>query len=108
MGYNEFISVLFSAIHIKHQFRFFDFSKKFKPQLTIATRAAIGDIHHPEYQTGISFKRMNKGYFESGLEINSLFKGFGASAFYRYGSYINPEWSDNLAVKITYNFRLGF
>jgi len=108
MGYNEFISDRFSAIHIKHQFRFFDFSKKFKPQLTIATRAAIGDIHHPEYQTGISFKRMNKGYFESGLEINSLFKGFGASAFYRYGSYINPEWSDNLAVKITYNFRLGF
>jgi len=108
MGYNEFISDRFTAIHIKHQFRFFGFSKKFKPQLTIATRAAIGDIHHPEYQTGVTFKRMNKGYFESGLEINSLFKGFGVSAFYRYGSYINPEWSDNIAVKITYNIRLGF
>lgn len=108
MGYNEFISDRFSAIHIKHQLRFFNFSKKFKPQLTIATRAAIGDIKHPEYHKGITFESMNKVYYESGLELNSLFKGFGVSAFYRYGAYKNPEWSDNLAVKITYNFRLGF
>jgi len=108
MGYNEFISDRFTAIHIKHQFRYFKIGKKFKPQLTLATRAAVGNINNPEYQTGITFKKMNKGYFESGLELNSLFKGFGASAFYRYGNYINPEWSDNLAVKITYNFRLGF
>jgi hypothetical protein len=108
MGYNEFISDRFSAIHIKHQFRFFNIGKKFKPQLTIATRAAIGNIQHPEYQTGITFSKMNNGYFESGLEFNSLFKGLGLSAFYRYGTYSNPVWSDNLAVKITYNFRLGF
>jgi hypothetical protein len=51
---------------------------------------------------------MNKGYFESGMEINELFKGFGLSAFYRYGSYQNPEWSDNLAIKLTYHLNLGF
>jgi len=108
MGYNEFISDRFTALHISHQFRFFKISKKFQPQITLATRAAIGGIHSPEYQTGISFKSLNKGYFESGIEFNTLFKGFGASAFYRYGPYINPVWSNNLAVKITYNFRLGF
>lgn len=108
MVYNEFISDRFTAIHIKHQFRMFRISKKFRPQLSLVTRAAVGDINNPEYHQGITFKKMNRGYFESGLELNSLFKGFGISSFYRYGHYSNPEWSDNLAVKITYNFRLGF
>ena len=108
MSYNEFISDRFIALHLKHEFRIFKFNKKFKPSLILVTRAAIGDIEHPEYHKEISFKSMNKGYFESGLELNSLFKGFGVSAFYRYGAYIKPEWSDNLAVKITYNIRLGF
>ena len=108
MSYNEFISDRFIALHLKHEFRIFKFNKKFKPSLILVTRAAIGAIEHPEYHKEIYFKSMNKGYFESGLELNSLFKGFGVSAFYRYGAYIKPEWSDNLAVKITYNIRLGF
>ena len=108
MSYNEFISDRFVALHLKHEFRVFKFNKKFRPRINLVTRAAIGDIQNPEYHQEVSFKSMNKGYFESGLEINSLFKGFGVSAFYRYGAYIMPEWSDNLAIKITYNLRLGF
>lgn len=108
MVFNEFLSDRFMALHIKHQFEFFKITNKFKPQLTLVTRAAIGDIHNPQYQTEISFSRMNKGFFESGFELNSLFRGFGAAAFYRYGPYENPVWSDNLSIKITYNIRLGF
>lgn len=108
MSYNEFISDRFIALHLKHEFRIFKFNKRFKPRLTLVTRFAIGDIEHAEYHQNITFNKLNKGYFESGLEFNSLFKGFGVSAFYRYGSYIKPEWSDNLAVKITYNIHLGF
>ena len=51
---------------------------------------------------------MNKGYFESGLELNQIFKGLGLSTYYRYGAYQNPEWSDNLAVKLTYRLSFGF
>jgi hypothetical protein len=108
MVFNEFISDRFVALHIKHQFKAFKISRKFNPQLTLVTRAAIGDIHNPQYQTEISFSRMNEGFFESGFELNSLFRGFGASAFYRYGPYENLVWSNNLSVKITYNIRLGF
>ncbi|MEX1383972.1 DUF5686 family protein [Lutibacter sp.] len=108
MGYNEFISDKFAALHIKHQLKPFKISSKFKPQLTLVTRAAIGTIKHPEHHNGLIFKNLNKGYIESGLEFNSLFKGFGLSGFYRYGAYKNPEWSDNLAVKLTYKLRLGF
>ncbi|MFK5959463.1 MAG: DUF5686 family protein [Lutibacter sp.] len=108
MGYNEFISDKFIAIHLKHEIKSFKITKKFKPQLTIVTRVAIGDIKNSSYHLGLDFKSLKKGYIESGLEFNSLFKGFGLSAFYRYGAYKNPEWSDNLAVKLTYKLRLGF
>lgn len=108
MGYNEFISDKFAAFHIKHQLTPFKITTKFRPQLTLVTRAAIGKINNPEYQNGLIFKNLNKGYIESGLEFNSLFKGFGLSGFYRYGAYKNPEWSDNLAIKLTYKLRLGF
>ncbi len=108
MGYNEFVSDRFFAIHLKQSFEPLKLSNKFKPQISIATRAAIGTIDHPEYHQGLLFKSMNKGYIESGMEINSLLKGFGFSAFYRYGAYANPTWTDNLAVKLTYKLRLGF
>ena len=108
MGYNEFISDKFAAIHLKHELKPFEFGKKFKPQLVFVTRAAIGDIQDPQYQNGLVFKSLKKGYLESGLELTNMFKGFGLSAFYRYGAYKNPEWSDNLAVKITYNIKLRF
>ncbi|WP_372744246.1 DUF5686 family protein [Lutibacter sp.] len=108
MGYNEFVSDRFLAIHLKQNFEPFKLGKKFKPQISIATRAAVGAIDNPDYHNGLVFKSMNKGYLESGMEINSLLKGFGFSAFYRYGAYRNPIWSDNLAVKLTYKLRLGF
>jgi hypothetical protein len=108
MGYNEFISDRFVAIHIKHELKPFNFGSKFKPQLIFVTRAAIGDIENPSYHNGFVFKNLKNGYLESGLEFKSLFKGFGLSTFYRYGANKNPEWSDNLAIKISYKIRLGF
>jgi hypothetical protein len=108
MGYNEFISDRFAAIHVKHELKRFKISNKFKPQITFITRAAIGDIDNPSYHHGFVFKNLKKGYIESGIEFNSLLKGFGLSTFYRYGAYSNPEWSDNLSLKLTYNIRLGF
>lgn len=108
MDYNEFISDRFAAIHLKHELKPFKIGSKFKPQLIFVTRAAIGDINNPLYHNGLVFKSLNNGYFESGLEFKSLFKGFGLSTFYRYGANQNPEWSDNLAVKISYKISLGF
>lgn len=108
MGRNEFISDRFAAIHLKHELKPFNFGTKFKPQLLIVTRAAIGHIDNPLYNAPLAFKSLKKGYLESGLEIKSLFKGFGLSTFYRYGANSNAVWSDNLAVKITYKIRLGF
>lgn len=108
MGYNEFISDKFASLHIKHLLKPFKIGSKFKPQLTLVSRAVIGSIINPQYHLGLQFKNLNKGYLESGLEFNSLLKGFGISAFYRYGAYKNDLWSDNLALKLTYKLSLGF
>lgn len=108
MGYNEFISDRFAAIHLKHELKPFKIGTKFKPQLIFVSRAVIGDIDNPTYHNGLAFKNLKNGYFESGLEFNSLLKGLGLSTFYRYGANINPEWSNNMAVKLSYKIRLGF
>lgn len=108
MGFNEFISDRFAAIHIKHALKPFSLGPKFKPQLIFASSAAIGNINNPIYHNGLAFKSLKNGYLESGLELKSLFNGFGISTFYRYGTNSNAEWSDNLAVKLTYKISLGF
>ncbi|PHR69127.1 MAG: hypothetical protein COA67_11295 [Lutibacter sp.] len=109
MGYNEFISDKYVMLQVKHKlFKRLKISEKVKPQITMVSRAAIGDIKNPINHTGFTFKTMNKGYFESGIEINQIYKGLGLSTFYRYGSYQNTEWSNNLAVKLTYRLSLGF
>ncbi len=108
MGYNEFISDRYAALHIKHLLKPYKITNKFKPQLTLVTRFAIGDIKNQHFHQNITFKNLNKIYLESGLELNKLFKGFGASAFYRYGPNQNSHVSNNLALKLTYKFSLGF
>ncbi|PCH72295.1 MAG: hypothetical protein COB98_11925 [Flavobacteriaceae bacterium] len=108
MGYNEFISDRYVMFQFKHFLEPFHLSNLFKPHLSIITRFGIGGMRSPMNQVGVQFKTMEKGYLESGLEINRLFKGFGFSAFYRLGAYRLEDWSDNLAVKLTYRLSLGF
>ena len=109
MGYNEFISDKYAMLQVKHKFsKRLKITKKLRPEIILVSRAAIGDLENSINHIGLQFKTLNNGYFESGLEINKLFKGFGLSGFYRYGFYENSEWSDNLAVKLTYHLNLGF
>ncbi|WP_196891233.1 DUF5686 family protein [Aureivirga marina] len=106
MRYNEFISDKYAMVQIFHKFKPLEIVGKFQPQISLITRAAIGDIEYPLVQKGISFKSMNRGYYESGFELNNIIKGLGLSAFYRYGPYSNPIWSDNLAVKATLHIKI--
>lgn len=108
MVFNEFISDKYISLQLRHNFKPFNLGRKFKPTLSLLTRFAIGDIKNQEDHLGITFKKMNKGYIESGLILNNLFKGFGIGSFYRYGAYSNTVFSDNLAVKLTYVLKLGF
>ncbi|GAA4234989.1 hypothetical protein GCM10022291_15740 [Postechiella marina] len=106
MFFNEFFSDKFTTIQFKHTFKPFNISVWFKPQMALISRYAVGSINNIERHQNISFGSLNKGYTESGIELNKLFFGFGLSFTYRYGAYHLPQVQDNIALKFTFNLTL--
>ena len=106
MYFNEFFSDRFATLQLKHYLSPFKISPRFKPQLVLISRFAIGDMNNIERHQNISFGKLNHGYSESGFEINKLLFGFGLSFAYRYGAYHLPKQEDNVAFKFTFNVTL--
>ena len=106
MYFNEFFSDKFATFQFKHKFAPFKITPWFKPELVLISRYAVGTMKDPERHEQISFNTLDKGFTESGLEINKLFFGFGLSFAYRYGAYHLPTIEDNIAIKFTFNISL--
>jgi len=75
--------------------------------MVLVTRMAWGEMEKPEQHIGLTYKTLNEGYFESGLELNQIFKGLGLAGFYRYGPNQLSRFEDNIALKITFSLDLG-
>ncbi|MDR2008966.1 MAG: DUF5686 and carboxypeptidase regulatory-like domain-containing protein [Bacteroidales bacterium] len=108
MRINEFISDRFACAFVRHDFGSLLWKgKKFSPKFAIVTAAGWGDaklVLAPEedYQA----KLMNKGYYESGLQINGIITmsklfGYGLGVYYRYGPYSRTKEIENWAFKLT-------
>lgn len=108
MYFNEFFSSRYAMFQAKHSFKRIKFFKKVRPSFVLVSRAAYGDMDKPEQHAGIAYKTLEKGYFESGLEINQIYSGFGLTGFYRYGPNQLEHFEDNLAVKLSFVLNLGF
>lgn len=108
MYFNEFFSSRYAMLQVKHSSKRFTFFKKVRPSFTAVTRLAYGDMDNREQHAGFDFKTLEKGYFESGLEINQIYSGFGITGFYRYGPNQLPRTEDNIAVKLSFVLNLGF
>ncbi len=106
MFFNEFFSDKFTTFQFKQYLKPFHISERFKPQLVLISRYAIGDIKHPERHQNVTFNSLKKGYTESGFELNKLLFGFGLSFTYRYGAYHLADVEDNVAFKFTFNVTL--
>ncbi len=106
MYFNEFFSDKFTTLQLKHFFKPFNITNHFKPQLVLISRYAVGNMSNIERHQNRHFETLEKGYLESGFEINKLLLGFGASFAYRYGAYHLPEFEDNFAFKFTFNLSL--
>lgn len=102
MFFNEFFSDRFVVLQGKHRFRPFNISPWFKPQLVLIARSTFGDMDDIERHEQITFSTLDKGYYESGLELNNLILGFGLSFAYRFGPYHLPKFQDNFAFKFTF------
>lgn len=106
MYFNEFFSDKFVTGQFKYFLKPFDIAPRFKPQMVLITRYALGDIKEPQRHLYVNFDSLKKGYTESGFEINKLLFGFGLSFTYRYGAYHISKESDNFALKFTFNVSL--
>lgn len=102
MYFNEFFSSEFISLQFKHRFNRITISKSIEPAFTFVTRAAWGEMKNPQNQVGISYKTLNQGFYESGLELNQIYKGFGFGTYYRYGANHLSDFEDNIAIKFTY------
>ncbi|WP_433834086.1 DUF5686 family protein [Flavobacterium anhuiense] len=107
MYFNEFFSSQYLMFQIKHGFDRIRIMRKVRPSLVLVTRMAWGTMENPEQHVGPAYKTLDKGYFESGLELNRIFKGIGLGGFYRYGPNQLMRFEDNIAVKISYMLDLG-
>ena len=108
MYFNEFFSNKYASLQLKHTFNKIKLGYKINPEITLVTRMAFGGNNKNNKHLGITYNTMEKGFFESGIECNKLFKGFGLVAFYRYGPYQLARFKDNIALKISYYLDLGF
>ena len=108
MYFNEFFSSEFLMLQFKHGFKRVELFKKVKPSLVLVTRIAWGNLEHPERHMGIDYKTLDRGFFESGIELNQIYKGFGLTGFYRYGPNQLMRFEDNIAVKLSFVFDFGF
>lgn len=108
MFFNEFFSSRYAMLQLKHGLRRIPIMRKVKPSLVFVTRMAWGSMQKPWQHDGISYKTLDEGYFESGMELNKIFSGFGLTAFYRYGPNALPRFEDNLAIKLSFSLDLGF
>ncbi|MES2812828.1 MAG: DUF5686 family protein [Bacteroidota bacterium] len=108
MFFNEFFSDKYLYLHLKHQFPKWEISRQVKPVLSLVSRYGIGELKNKERHLGFDFKTLEHGYYESGFEMNQIFKGIGFTAFYRYGPNQLPSIEDNIAIKLSIQINLGF
>ena len=84
-----------------------DLAYKIAPEFSVVTRMAWGEMDNTEKHIGLPFNTLERGFYESGIEANKIFKGLGLTAFFRYGPYQLPRFDDNLSIKISYFLDLG-
>ena len=81
-----------------------------EPQIAIHSAAGIGFMANKTDHKKINFKTPEKGYYESGILVNNIFKsgfvGVGLGAFYRYGPYHRQALEDNFVYKISVKFNI--
>lgn len=110
----EFLSNRSVHLYVEHHFgRLSKKSNVFQPQPALIHRMGWGELDRPELHELEGLRIMNRGYFESGIALNSLLRfnyvnvgwlGFGIKALYRYGPYRMERFEDNVAVRLTMQF----
>ncbi len=107
MRLNEFTLDRYVAFYMAHNFGKLLFrARGFEPELEVTTNIGYGSLQAPEYHHQITVQSMEKGFFESGLNINNIVNisnlvSIGMGVHYRYGPYHLEKELDNFGFKFT-------
>ena len=105
MGTREFAGDQFASLFVHHRFGTLLFkSKYFAPALGVVGAAGFGSIRGRELHEGLTFKTLDRGYYEAGIDLANVVKltslGLGLGAYYRMGPNQLPTIKQNVAVKL--------
>lgn len=102
MRMGEFLSDRYVSLVFRHNFKSLLFrTEKFRPEIELVSRATFGQMGDINNHLLVDFNTPKKGFYESGLELNNLWKNTGIGFYYRYGPYSLEDFEDNLSIKIT-------
>lgn len=104
---NEFISNTWAHFIFRQNFKGYLLKiGEWNPDVEFIMSAIVGTLNKPELHRNIDFKTLDKGFYETGVEINKMWKGLGVGVYYRFGPYYLPETADNFSVKVTARINL--
>lgn len=104
---NEFISNTWAHFIFRQNFKGYLLKiGEWNPDVVFIVSAIVGTLNKPELHRNIEFKMLDKGFYETGVEINKVWKGLGVGVYYRFGPYSLPENPDNFSVKVTARINL--
>jgi hypothetical protein len=106
MYFNEFFSSHYITAQVKHGIKRFTILGSLKLSPVLVTRAAWGNMRDKSEHIGVAYNTLEKGYYESGIELNEIFKGLGLTAFYRYGPYHIDTFDRNISIKVSFVLNL--
>jgi hypothetical protein len=118
MGLYEFTSDRYATLFLTHNFKTLLGKPRvgwFRPEPTIIQGISYGGLHNPTWHEGIAINTLKRGFFESGLLVDNLYRqklanvaylGLGIGAFYRWGPNALPNPADNWAFRVVWN--VGF
>jgi hypothetical protein len=101
MYFNEFFSSQYVIFQAKHAFKKYTIAGSFKVAPVFVTRFAWGNMEDKNDHIGLEFNTLEKGYYESGIELNEIYKVIGITGFYRYGPYHLPQFDRNISIKVS-------
>ncbi len=118
MGLYEFTSDRYATLFVTHNFKTLLGKPSipwFRPEPSLVQGVAVGSLRNADWHEGIPIKTMERGFFESGLLVDNLYRqrianvtylGVGAGVFYRWGPNQFANQPDNWAYRLVWN--IGF
>ncbi len=95
----EFIDNFLVTGHLQHTFTGIKIKKDKNMDIRLIGRAAFGLSYDTNKYDGI--KSLDKIYYESGIEFRRLYSFMGLGFYYRLGAYAQPDFLDNLSLRLT-------